>query len=300
MPTRCFNCISVQDGQMLKSSETNSQKIKAEYLWMKNISEIDSLKKYVPENLSFDNEVLSMKYYPQGDLGSQFLNKTSLKEVESTIKDLLNIFSDFKKVKVRGKDIDFNKMYSAKTTKRLRDNPFFGKYNYYLVNGKVINDINMPLVIDKCKELDQTYDFGVVHGDFFFSNILRSEDGYKLIDPRGSFGGEPSIYGDRRYDLAKLRHSISGGYDYIINNKYTLSYNNNIVDYKIKFNYDSQKATDYFDKQIRYMGYNTEDIKFMEGLLFLTMIPLHKESLEHQLLFYMIALEKLNCVYDYR
>lgn len=300
MPTRCFNCISIQDGQVLKSSETLPQKIKDEYLWMKNISEIDNLKKYIPEDLSFDNNILSMKYYSQGDLGSQFLNKTSLKEIIDTIKDLLNIFLEFKKIKVKDKDLDFNKMYSIKTTKRLRDNPFFGKYNYYLINGKVVNDINMPLVIDKCKELDLTYDIGVVHGDFFFSNILRSGDGYKLIDPRGSFGGEFSIYGDRRYDLAKLRHSISGGYDCIINNKYNLSYVNNIVDYKIKFNYDSQKATEYFDKQIRHMGYSVNDIKFIEGLIFLTMIPLHKESFEHQLLFYVLALEKLDSIYDYR
>ena len=58
----------------------------------------------------------------------------------------------------------------------------------------------------------------VVHGDLCLSNILydlRSRV-CKLIDPRGSFGAA-GIYGDPRYDVAKLYHSIYGLYDFITN-----------------------------------------------------------------------------------
>jgi hypothetical protein len=58
----------------------------------------------------------------------------------------------------------------------------------------------------------------VMHGDFCFSNILYSARvrRIKVIDPRGSIGGPPSLWGDVRYDLAKLAHSIIGRYDQIV------------------------------------------------------------------------------------
>ena len=59
----------------------------------------------------------------------------------------------------------------------------------------------------------------VMHGDFCFSNILYSfrTSRVRLIDPRGlDDRGRFSLHGDRRYDLAKLMHSICGGYDLIM------------------------------------------------------------------------------------
>jgi hypothetical protein len=58
----------------------------------------------------------------------------------------------------------------------------------------------------------------LMHGDFCFSNILYASRlrRIKVIDPRGSIDGPPSLWGDPRYDLAKLAHSIVGRYDQII------------------------------------------------------------------------------------
>jgi len=59
----------------------------------------------------------------------------------------------------------------------------------------------------------------LVHGDFCFSNILYDTraDMVKVIDPRGIDGaGRPTPFGDLRYDLGKLCHSILGRYDHII------------------------------------------------------------------------------------
>ena len=57
-----------------------------------------------------------------------------------------------------------------------------------------------------------------MHGDFCFSNLLYDSRNrrIKAIDPRGAVDGAPSLYGDLRYDLAKLGHSIVGRYDQII------------------------------------------------------------------------------------
>ena len=58
----------------------------------------------------------------------------------------------------------------------------------------------------------------VMHGDFCFSNILYNARvrRIKTLDPRGLIGETPTLYGDTRYDLAKLAHSIIGRYDQII------------------------------------------------------------------------------------
>ncbi|WP_374407121.1 phosphotransferase [Pelagerythrobacter sp.] len=58
----------------------------------------------------------------------------------------------------------------------------------------------------------------IMHGDFCFSNMLFDvrSDRIVLIDPRGAVRGEQTIFGDIRYDIAKLGHSIVGRYDQIV------------------------------------------------------------------------------------
>ena len=63
----------------------------------------------------------------------------------------------------------------------------------------------------------------VMHGDFCFSNILYSfrRARVRVIDPRGlTETQEPSLFGDLRYDLGKLMHSVSGRYDLIVAGRY--------------------------------------------------------------------------------
>ena len=56
--------------------------------------------------------------------------------------------------------------------------------------------------------------FCFIHGDCTFSNLMLREDGSPvLIDPRGYFG-YTELYGDARYDWAKLYYSIIGNYDH--------------------------------------------------------------------------------------
>ena len=58
----------------------------------------------------------------------------------------------------------------------------------------------------------------IMHGDFCFSNMLFDvrSDRIVLIDPRGTVRGEQTVFGDLRYDIAKLGHSIVGRYDQIV------------------------------------------------------------------------------------
>ena len=58
----------------------------------------------------------------------------------------------------------------------------------------------------------------VVHGDFCFSNIFYDfrANTVKVVDPRGEHG----IFGDLRYDVAKLYHSVAGCYDVIVADRF--------------------------------------------------------------------------------
>lgn len=56
-------------------------------------------------------------------------------------------------------------------------------------------------------------EFAFIHGDCTFSNLMLREDlSPVLIDPRGYFGFT-ELYGDVRYDWAKLYYSLVGNYD---------------------------------------------------------------------------------------
>lgn len=64
-----------------------------------------------------------------------------------------------------------------------------------------------------------------LHGDFCFSNILFDfrAGRVKTLDPRGTDAlGRPSRFGDLRYDLGKLAHSVLGLYDFIVAGFYLL------------------------------------------------------------------------------
>ena len=47
------------------------------------------------------------------------------------------------------------------------------------------------------------------------------------------------------------------------------------------------------DSQIK-QKWNLDEIKMIEGLLFISMLPLHKDNLERQFAFYSIGIQRLN------
>lgn len=119
---------------------------------------------------------------------------------------------------------------------------------------------------------------------------------FKLIDPRGRLNAEATIYGDPRYDIAKLRHSVCGLYDFIVQGLFNISEKYKSFEYKVLTTRDYSVLEEIFDSLTIQNGYNPRDIKFIEGLLFLSMIPLHKDNFNRQKMFYLRAVELLNNV----
>lgn len=135
---------------------------------------------------------------------------------------------------------------------------------------------------------------GIIHGDLCFANILYAPKSsiFKFIDPRGNFG-EDTIYGDIRYDIAKLRHSYQGLYDYITSDLFLINQTDtNKFDYKFLSN--SMPNPNILDNILLDNDFDVDQIELLEGILFISMIPLHSDAKDRQLMYFLTALQCFN------
>lgn len=113
----------------------------------------------------------------------------------------------------------------------------------------------------------------MIHGDFWFSNILLSyEDQYKFIDMRGQVNEILTISGDRYYDYGKMYQSILG-YDLILNE----------VSLSSTWNEYQQSIETYFLKQIEKRGKSVNYLKAVtKSLIFGVFNSLNVSSVTNQ------------------
>ena len=123
----------------------------------------------------------------------------------------------------------------------------------------------------------------LVHGDFCFSNLLYDAraDQVRMIDPRGLDAADGfSCYGDIRYDLAKLHHSAVGLYDQIIAGNFVLT-RRGPLDLSLELpSLDSRREIGAIFMRSRFAGMTPADAAApaIAVLLFLSMLPLHKDN----------------------
>lgn len=132
----------------------------------------------------------------------------------------------------------------------------------------------------------------LIHGDFCFSNILygSGKKVFKFIDPRGSFG-KMGIYGDIRYDVAKLYHSVDGTYESFITDRFNVIENDvGIFELHILDTLDVKKE---FESAF-FPHYNKKEIKILQGCIFIGMCARHYDSRERQKAMYLTGIRLLN------
>lgn len=127
---------------------------------------------------------------------------------------------------------------------------------------------------------------GVLHGDFCFSNILYDfrANKIKTIDPRGMTpDGQKTLYGDIRYDLAKLSHSILGLYDWIIAGYYHVEIADNAIELKIaEQSHDKETQQGFIELIEQTFGLTAKNLYAMQIQLFLSLLPLHADDRRRQ------------------
>lgn len=134
----------------------------------------------------------------------------------------------------------------------------------------------------------------VIHGDCCFSNILYGPDAniIRFIDPRGSFG-KKGIYGDIRYDVAKLYHSVDGTYEAFIRDKFGVTQNKNKYELHVKDTGEISWAKNEFE-YIFFPEFDKKEIKILQGCIFIGMCARHYDSLERQRAMYLTGIRLLN------
>ena len=313
---RVFNYIKIDKNRgILKKTSDAKEKFIGEINWyLKLPSDIEYVRPRIfGYSTEYSSPFLNMEYYAYTTVHELYLyGDLEYSAWNDIFKRILFVLNDFKRYTVIGNHIveSLKDIYLNKTLDRLsllgkndRFKVFFE--NPITVNGnkyKALYEISellkkyIPLYLYNCQE------FNIIHGDLCFANILIDDklSFIKVIDPRGKFGYF-DIYGDRRYELAKLFHSVDGKYDYIIKDMYTLRYDasSSNIAFKIKCSKSNEDIyNSFYSVFAEEIDGKLKEIELIEALLFLSMIPLHSESFEHQLVMLGTGLDILDRVVD--
>lgn len=252
--SRYFNNLTQDGGIMIKSS-SNIEKLVAEYNYYYMLPS-DKQRFFVqPFDLLVSNDLASykMEFIQHKNLAELF----SLGQMDANSFELfLDKVDEFKHNSYKE---DYDRCYSdakylvvEKTKTRIQGMP----EHYGLVD-------RISTAFGNMWDKRNTWRIALSHGDLCFSNIIWIPEMQmiKLIDPRGAKVSD-QIYMDEYYDLAKLSHSIFGGYESVIYNK--------------DIDYDGIKKL--FKDYLSYHGIDFQLLRLYEASLFLSMIPLHMDS----------------------
>ena len=310
LKARYFNSLRFDRSlEIVTKTSENAEKLIDEIEWYKQIPA--DLSKLIPKIIDFNQSkkpVLKLEYIKHPTLAELWLySDFSSKLWMEILEKLFEILNQFKK-HTNSVDVDdYDFIYKTKTENRINElissNESFKqmlKSDTLFINGKKYRNwsaIKEEIGL-KTDELYHEKDNCLIHGDLCFSNIFCSfkNKDFKLIDPRGRWGN--GMFGDLKYDVAKIRHSVVGGFDTITNGLCFASLTeNNQITMKVFEPKNHQEVCKYLDELIQNQ-WNLDEIKLIEGLLFISMLPLHKDHFERQLALYSVGIQRLNEVLD--
>ena len=306
---REFNTISFDDclGTITKKSK-NIEKFIDEIDYYKLIpSELNILfPRIISSETRPDKYYITMEYYGYPTLSELFVFETLRPKVWHRIfEHLFEIIQRMLKYTVKADEYSFDYMYNSRVLRRVTqigniDGQIASLVNHrgeLIINGKKYDNFSLiwPRVQKELKRMAEYRMFSIIHGDMCFSNILYDLTGgvCKFIDPRGSFGRK-GCYGDVRYDIAKLYHSVHGLYDYIINDLFILECKNNKIEYEVFSNETLSEVQNSFDTIFFNSHLDKKEILLLEGMLFVTMGIFHKDTPIRQQAMYITGIKIWN------
>jgi hypothetical protein len=290
---RTFNDLQISKHSVKKVS-SNKNKMDAEFYWYQRL----------PNDLKYFTPALIGKYENKSKNGYEieYLYLNSLNELFvfgdnnlSTWKRIFDSCIEFLKLTLQYKILndasDFKIDLSEKTKERLINFSISENIDLdkkWIYNGCLFPSINQ--ISEECLSFISDTSFKtIIHGDFCFSNILYDfrKNSIKVIDPRClDFKDSHSIYGDLRYDIAKLIHSAVGMYDFIIADRYTLEYSlgDNNIDFSVKINDKINELQNLLiNKLTKEFDFKLNEILAITVHLFLSMLPLHYDNKKRQM-----------------
>lgn len=287
---RVFNDLKIDKYSVTKYSK-DANKILAEAHWMSSLP--SELKHFVPtvwnSGMKEDKGFYEIEYFYLSSLADLFVFGNSplfvWKGILDSCADFLNQTGRYQPEHLEEVAKQSVTLYRSKTQGRLAE---YAKTQGISMNREwTINGIHTPSLNEILEEvsipLDQSQPqfMRIMHGDFCFSNILYDFKSLsiKVLDPRGrDLEGNYSIYGDLRYDVAKLAHSVIGLYDFIIGGLFECRFDRTAYSMELKFPQRSnlEGLQNYFN-ELHFAGYTVQELSVYPILvhLFLSMLPLH-------------------------
>lgn len=302
---REFNLVEIDEKRgILRKISRSTEKFIGEIQWyIKMPKKLQYLLPRVYDySLEYSNPYIKMEYYGYNTLHELLIyGNTPLIKWQEIFERLLVAIDDMQKYKVYDSaEIipAIRDMYITKTCDRINKLKQDQRFNSFFYNDIFINGRRFPSLEHLTKEIEfivsnmlcQVDYFSIIHGDLCFSNILVEENCHfvRVIDPRGKFGNF-DIYGDPRYEIAKIMHSLEGKYDYIIEDMFEVNVHETYIEYSIQEK--TEKILQVFEEVFSKLQYDINEIRLIESLLFLSMLPLHKDYPNRQYVMLATGLE---------
>jgi hypothetical protein len=299
---RSFNNLVITSRYVEKRSSEQNSKILAEASWYSNLP--SQLLLYTPHLLEVDeladNGVMyRLEYLYLMTLSDLYVfGRLPVQQWRGIFEQLTGVLYDFRKYRPSTDELDveiFDSLYLNKTLGRIQlySEQTKGDFLNQTYQLSCRNLVSIRRIVEHTNESIKKIryqDCSVSHGDFCFSNLLFDNRSLSIIclDPRGQLpDGNHSIYGDIRYDLAKLYHSVIGLYDFIIAGQYHLEENMG----SLTIGFDGQVSntadleTIFKEVVVERFGYSEKEILAICIHLFISMLPLHADRPDRQTAF---------------
>lgn len=283
--TRHFNSLSIDDYFVRKRS-TDIRKIAAEANWLRSIpGDLKPFTVRLIEDEAGDKQGEYQTLYSSYPTVAELYLAKSPTMLWRRVLDSCQEFLRRARLHSKKEEISsFKWLVIDKLHERIRDYPSFlpSMHEQLRMNGNSVGTLHeivncLETIISKAPELPSC----IMHGDFCFSNMLFDSriDRIQLIDPRGLIKDEITIYGDVRYDIAKLGHSILGRYDQIMAEGLRSSGTRTGLILEIPTDPRRELLEDMFlDSSVSDIPFESDEVSAAIVSLFLSMIPLHPED----------------------
>jgi capsule biosynthesis phosphatase len=221
-----YNQIKCIDEKIIKKVDKNIGN--GELYFYENINELKENQKYFVKYYGYkmsDTIDLKLEKINGIPIAYLYINKTySIKLFE----ELLRSINDIHKIKLDNKleENEYIKNYEMKMRKRFENKEI---YNFEGAN-EIFNKL-MEKLEDYKKRIKNNI-VSVIHGDFWFSNILITyKDEYKFIDMKGIVNEKKTLSGDKIYDYAKILQSLYGFDSILYDKEIDKEYNKIFIEY---------------------------------------------------------------------